>query len=312
MSMQTADQDSVLLLKWKRSLRVVVLNWNLPSDTLICIDSLLAAGLPLAQTIVVDNGSSDDSVAQFYDRFGSELAVIELPENRGYAGGINPGIEYALADGAEWVLALNNDTEVNADFFEQMGCEIANTPGYHLWSPLILYADDPQLVWSLGDNRLFGTLLTRDRWRNRRIDLSLPSTVPVDFLTGCSLLVSRKVFEEVGMFDDSFFMYAEDVDFCLRVRSAGFRMACATRARIVHHVSRSSVDLPAKQRRWRTVNQIRVYKRNSKGLQRWFLMAFTGVRAIAMGVADIRKQNSFRALPNALSAWITGWWNAPR
>src|SRR4051812_1606009 len=96
-------------------LSVIILNWNGKNDTLACLESLQQTTGPAFNIVVVDNGSSDDSVTAIRDRF-PQIALLQTGENLGYAGGNNVGIEYALAQKADLLLLLNNDTIVEPTF----------------------------------------------------------------------------------------------------------------------------------------------------------------------------------------------------
>src|SRR5262249_11551694 len=96
------------------SIFAVTVNWNLAPDTIHCVRSFVAACLALSQLIVVDNASTDGSVAAVHTALGSGVDVLTCAANRGYAAGVNLGVRQALARDAGWILVLNNDTEVAA------------------------------------------------------------------------------------------------------------------------------------------------------------------------------------------------------
>ncbi len=210
---------------------VVVPNWNLAADTSECVRSLLAAGAGLAvQVIVVDNGSTDGSPARLAGEFERSIELIELPSNRGFAAAVNTGVQHALAAGAASVLVLNNDTIVAPDMLSLL---CAAAPAADIVGPAIYYHDAPARLWRLGDRA--------SRWLPvpRRVP-ERPAgerTVPVDYLTGCAMLVGREVFETIGLFDESYFMYYEDADFCRRARDRGFTLLAVPPARMWHKVS---------------------------------------------------------------------------
>lgn len=287
---------------------VVVLNWQLPDDTAACLASLVAAGVPPGQIIVVDNGSADDSVDRLRRTADPAVTILALSENRGFAAGNNVGIRAALEAGAEWVWLLNNDTLVAPDCPQRLAAAARRHPGYHLLSPLIVYHDEPSRIWSLGDRRMAGTLLTRGLYRDRPLPAALPELIPVDFLSACSLLVQREVFAAAGMLDERYFMYGEDADFCLRAARCGFRLGCATQAQVRHKVSRSTQAARPTRLALKLSSQIRFYRAHAGRVQQVGLALFTLGRALRQTAAAqiARPWPPDGAL---LRAWARAWSN---
>ena len=169
---------------------VVTLNWNLSDETIVCVESVLAARVAQERVVIVDNGSTDNSVAVFAAHFGSVLHLIRNEQNLGFAGGMNTGIRYALERGAASVLLLNNDTVIHQTMVEALlaADEALDEPG--VLGPAIYYYDNPERLWRLGDVRhpcLPMPLTVRSNSR------SLPDSAPlqVDYVTGCGMLVRR-------------------------------------------------------------------------------------------------------------------------
>jgi GT2 family glycosyltransferase len=219
---------------------IVVLNWNRRDDTLACLASLARAALGGARVLVVDNGSRDGSVEAIAARFPS-VDVVALPENRGYAGGCNAGIRAALAGGAEGVLLLNNDTEVAPDFLPPLLDAIDSTPDFGAAASAVLRFDRPELldvayaevhferrhaVQLMGVNALVG-----EGFDQRR---------QIQVATGCSVLIRADALRTVGLFDEAYFAYHEDVDWCLRAAKHGYRFLYEPYSRVYHHRSRST------------------------------------------------------------------------
>jgi GT2 family glycosyltransferase len=293
------------------SLYAVIVNWNLKDDTQTCVESLFAAGARVGQVIVVDNGSNDGSGEAIQTRFGPSVHLIVSGQNLGFAGGCNLGINYAIECGAEWILLLNNDTHVAPDFLTQLEDAAQNDPHPAIFGPIIYYHDAPDRVWYFGDRLIPGMLATRSLYRGQPIVKSLPATVPVDFISGCCMLIRKDVFKEIGMLDPSFFMYGEEVDLISRARLAGFRLAVATRSRMWHKVSASSKrDLPA-SRYLRIRNQILFYRKYSRGLQLALMFAFSSLRLFFIALGDILRGQPALIAP-LLRGWGDGWRNKKR
>jgi len=287
------------------TLVAVVLNWNLTADTLACVDSLLADGFQPAEIIVVDNGSSVglDALAR---NLAHGVGQLYLPHNLGFAGGNNAGIAAALDAGAAWVLLLNNDTLVQPGARAAL-LAAATHSDCALLSPMILYADPPPRIWALGDRRIGDTLLTRSLWRNRPPPNALPPLLPVDFLTACALMVRADVIATIGVLDAGYFMYAEDADFCVRAAAARYKLACATNARILHKVSRSTGVTHPAARRWRLHYQARFYRLHAGLVQRaLLLMPYTFLRALMLALRDMAAGRPQTATAT-MSGWLRGW-----
>jgi GT2 family glycosyltransferase len=291
----------------KSAVYPIIVNWNLATETIPCVESLLAAGAPVGQIVVVDNGSQDDSVTRLAERFGEQIHLIPHPTNLGFAGGNNVGIEYALAAGAEWVLLVNNDTVVDPIFFQELMKAADEHPTHLIIGPLILYHAEPKRIWSLGDRLIPGTLITRRLWHDLPVPKDLAPFIEVDFLNACCMLIHRTVFEAIGSLNANYFMYAEDVDFCWRARRAGLKLGCATTARIWHKVSRSTGIYHPQSRYWRISNQILVYRAYARWWQVPLMFGFTLVRSLKLAGMDLLQRRNVLA-GQTLRAWYDGWW----
>jgi GT2 family glycosyltransferase len=217
---------------------VVTLNWNRRDDTLACIESLSQMEYPNFHIVVVDNGSTDDSVSAIQAHFPA-VKVISNPANLGFAGGMNLGIEFALLHGADYVFIMNNDTVVDRQLLSELVKEAERSPEIGIVGPKIYYYDAPDTVWFAGGDR--------DRWTQAvtrmprgRDDKRVNVPRAVNFLCGCGMLVRRNVLEQVGLFDPGYFMYYEDADYCIRVEQAGFNLYYVPTARMWHKAGASS------------------------------------------------------------------------
>jgi GT2 family glycosyltransferase len=288
------------------SLYSILVNWNLKDDSLACVDSLLAAGATPGQVIVVDNGSSDGSAQALRERFGAAVHVIESGRNLGFAGGANLGIRYALDQGAAWIFLLNNDTVVAPSLFAEFQRASAASAKFSILAPLILYYDMPDRIWYLGDRLVPTSLITYGLYRDQIDTGQLPPLVPVDFICGCGMLIEREVFDTIGLLDPSFFMYAEEVDFCWRAHAAGFRIGCATRAKMWHRISVSADRDRPMTRYLRIRNQIVFYRRYARWYQAPTLFAFTLARALRIAIGDLANHQQI-LVPPLVRGWADGW-----
>jgi GT2 family glycosyltransferase len=288
------------------SLYCVIVNWNLSEETIHCVDSLLAAGCTLEQIIVVDNGSTDTSAADLRAKYGQALILLANWANLGFAGGVNAGIRYAHAHGAEWIVILNNDTFCDPTFFDELERAISASPGTAIFAPLILRADELDRVWYLGDRQLFGTFLTRSMARGTINRGQYPAIIPVDFVSGCCMLIHRSVICTIGLFEEAFFMYAEDVDYCRRARLRGIKLACATRCRLWHRVSVSADKNASESVYLRIRNQLLFYKKYARPLESPLLIAFSTVRCARLFALHLLRGH-FALARSTIRGWIDGW-----
>lgn len=224
---------------------VILLNWNNWQETLNCLQELRRIEYPPEdlEIIVVDNGSSDGSAEALRSLPG--VAFVALPENIGFAAGNNAGIHRALVSGFDYALLLNNDTRLTPRFLRVLVDRLERTPRAAAVSPKIYYADPPGALWYAGGR------FRRPRIIGEMVGLGQPDrgqynqAGPVDFAVGCCMLVRRQAFERVGLLDERFFFYHEDVDFSLRLQQAGCQVWYEPAASIVHLVSHSTrEDLP--------------------------------------------------------------------
>jgi len=239
---------------------IIIPNWNLKDDTIICVRSVLAGSYAQQRVVVVDNGSSDGSVEALSEHFGEAIDLIVSCENIGFAAAVNLGIRYALSQGADWVLILNNDTTVAPDMLEQLMAVATSRPDIGILGPAIFYYNQPDRVWHLGDRHPSWSPIPF------RISANILQTekgiLPVNYVTGCGMLIRREVFQTIGMFDEGYFMYYEDADFCRRAEQAGFSIACVPAARMWHKVSGSTRGDISYQLYLKTRSRVRFYRRH--------------------------------------------------
>lgn len=276
----------------------IVLNWNLPDDTLACVRSLQASVRPARRIIVVDNASTDDSVRRFQCAFGDAVQVLRLPTNRGFAGGMNAGIQAALDAGAESVLLLNNDTVVAPSMLLRLRETAAQSPLAGIVGPAIYYFDAPQRLWQIGARRrpLLPIPLNLGAAALRRAG---NRPLRVDYITGCAMFIRREVFIRIGLFDTDYVMYYEDADFCARARAAGFEILVAPHARMWHRVSRSARKVQAISRYLAAWGRARFYRQHPHGPLPGLTFAYLLTQAALRATLD-----AARGAPElALSRW---------
>lgn len=282
---------------------ILVLNWNRCADTLRCLESLRRLTYPRFRVLLVDNGSSDGTLAAVAKRF-PEVECIANSTNLGFAAGCNVGLRHALAQGADFVFIANNDTVVAPDLLTEV--VIAASPAdVGIVAPLVYYEADPQRIWSAGAGRNPLTLEMSGNLRGR-IDKGVwPEVLEREYVVGCGLLLKRELLERVGLFDPRFFMYYEDLDLCLRARAAGFRILLAPRAHMWHRVAVSSggADTPA-ERYWAARSSVQFFRKHVHGL-RWLVVApyrvGSAVKTVLRLLSQGRREGAW--------AYIRGLWD---
>ena len=220
------------------SVWVVIVNFNSYADTADCLKSLQAATYPELTVALVDNGSTDGSRHELEEQF-PQVEHIRSDENKGFAGGANQGIRAALGAGAQFICLLNNDTLPEKDFIEPLVERAGATPDVGIVGGKILYADTPDIIWFAGGRIDRHRGFTSHRGQDVPDAPAFNKPRYVDYVTGCLFLVRAGLFEDNGLLDESLFMYAEELEFCLRVRRAGLRCFYEPRSVIRHRVSRS-------------------------------------------------------------------------
>lgn len=245
------------------SIYALTVNWNRPADTIECIESLLNQKPIVPEIIIVDNGSTDDSVSILRARF-PQIELIASSTNRMFGGGYNMGIRHALEHGAEGIFISNNDAILASDGLEKLLHYTSSDTG--LLAPVIYYSYQPDRIWSLGGRVNPWTLEKSDDYRNTLDRGNWPEILEQDFVTGCGMLLTRNLLESVGLFDEGFTHYYEDMDFCRRTRLAGFHIRVIPQAKMWHKVALSSGgrDSP-NERYWMARTSVRYFRKHGRG-----------------------------------------------
>jgi GT2 family glycosyltransferase len=253
---------------------IIILNWNGWKDTIECLKSLKKIGYPNYQIVLVDNGSTDESVFQlknFCSEDNEGLIFLENQNNLGFAGGNNVGIKRALENQADYVLLLNNDTTVEPDFLTQLVKAAESDKKIGILGPKINFYDHKDRIWFLGGkiNRLLnkGTHLYYDQIDSAE---NLPNkSFEVDYFTGCALLIKKEVIKKIGLMWDGYFLYYEDTDWNLKAKKNGWKIIIAPKAKIYHKVSRSTKPGSSSYVYYHTRNGLYLAKRNGSFLIRF-------------------------------------------
>jgi hypothetical protein len=222
---------------------IILLTWNRWEDTEACLQSLLPVVNEHIRVLVVDNGSTDTTPENIRRRF-PQFEIIENGSNLGFPAGNNVGIRNALAVGADSVILLNNDTVVDARFAEELVAAARRNPSAGMINSLIFFHDRPGIVWFAGGNISTWTGRSRHAGYLHEDHGQFTGDIQIDRPCACSLLLTRRFLETVGLMREGLFLYGEEIDWMLRARRLGFRCVLATRSKVWHKVSSSTKASP--------------------------------------------------------------------
>lgn len=215
---------------------IVVVNWNGTDDTLECLASLNSLSYANYTVYVVDNGSTVSCKGAVESQYPG-TQVIELPENRGFAGGVNAAVKIALGDGARYLWLVNNDAVVEPATLTELvkiaeadprcgivGCKVLK----YGRNSVLDHAGGRIMPW-LGRAEHIG-MGEEDRGQYDAVRA-------VHYVTGCSILAKREVFEEVGLLPEDYFLYWEETEWCVRASRRGWKVLYCPTARVYHKVA---------------------------------------------------------------------------
>ena len=233
-------------------LSVCIVNWNTCADLEQALRSVLEADPELSlEVVVVDNASSDGSAEMVAERFPA-VRLIRSEENLGFARGYNLALSQTTG---EYLLVLNPDTVTRRGALRRLREFLVSHPKVGAVGPRLLNSDGslqfscrrfPRPLAALFRNTPLGRLFPRNRYTREYLmgDWDHSAEAEVDWISGAAMGLRREAWEQVGGFDEGFFMYAEDMDWCLRAHRAGWGVSYLPSAEIVHHIGRSSDRAP--------------------------------------------------------------------
>ncbi len=295
---------------------IIVLNWNGWKDTIECLESVFSSNYLDFRVIVVDNGSADESVAKikeyikgkglgflvykllnsakqaiFDEEYNNKTLntltksesykspiLILSDENLGFAKGNNVGIEYAIRNGFQYVMLLNNDTILTSSLLGQMLSFMEGSTNVGVSVPCVYYWNQDK-IWNCGGKLLpFGG---RKYYTSKKAcDRSL-TYINVSFVTGCALLVRSSVFRNFGLLSEEFFFGEEDYEFSIRMRKNKTKMVCVLGTKMYHKVSISAKKLTGQKLKLafihhlnRLVHLKKYYSRNVWLIFRFFAILY--------------------------------------
>lgn len=233
------------------SVAIVVVTWNGAETSRRCLRSLAETNYPNFEVCLLDNGSRPGFGAQLQAEF-PDVAVVSLPENRGFSTGCNGGIAWARSRNADYVLLLNDDTTVDPQMVRTLVSQAEARERRAIVAPVIMSGER---VWSAGG-------FIRRPWFKADHHETPETAREVEWASGCALLAPLSLIDAVGRMDERYFLYLEDVDWCLRAREHGFSVVIEPAARLQHEVSATTGRLESRIVRYYTYRN-------------YYLLAFT-------------------------------------
>ena len=285
----------------KAEVFVIIVNWNGKKDTEVCLSSLEKIEKHNAQihAVVVDNGSADDSVTSIRKKF-PRVRVLTTGKNLGFTGGNNTGITYALAHRADFVWLLNNDTFVDPHVLDILsafqdpkvgicGSKIYFAAGREFHHDRYKEQDRGKVFWYAGGLIDWHNMYASHRGVDEIDRGQYDTEKETPFITGCSMMIRKSVFDHIGIFDDRYYLYLEDLDFCLRAKKAGFSLRYVP-ASVLWHMNAGSTSRPGNplQQYYITRNRLLIGRLYASGRTR-FALTREALRFLLFGTTVQRK-----------------------
>lgn len=282
----------------KKTTYIVIPNWNGADVIKECLRSLESQSLA-GHIIVVDNGSHDKSVEIIKQEF-PEVTLLEFPDNAGFAGGVNRGIHYALEQNADYIALFNNDAVADRDWLKQLVVEATSSPEAGIITGKLLRSGG-KLLDSTGESyTIWG--LPFPRGRNQPDEGQYSKAEYVFGGSGGASLYRADLFKQVGMFDEDFFAYYEDVDISFRAQMAGWKVRYMPEAKAYHSIGSTSSKMGDFARYQSAKNFLLLYARNMpRKLYLKYFVPFT-LQFCRMAITSLARRK--------FSVFIKGTWAA--
>lgn len=217
----------------ENNIAVVICNYNKKDYILNCINSVKKSTYKYFDIYVVDNASTDGSVDAINMEFGNELTLITNLENLGGSGGFNTGIKAVVSKGYKYIYLLDNDVIVDSYALENLYNYMEDNEKIAVSGSKIYFMDKPNNVQEFGSYVDFDNYNMRLENRGR-LDLNINESVECDYVPACSALFRTDALKQVGIIDEDYFVYWDDIDLCYRLKSAGYKVVANSNSMVWH------------------------------------------------------------------------------
>jgi hypothetical protein len=277
---------------------VIVLTWNNKQLTAECLDALRKSNYPRYSTVLVNNGSTDDS-QDFLSKRYPWATIHELKQNAGYPGGTNAGIKFVLSrEKPDYFFFLSNDVIVDPECIAALVAQGEKAADIGALSPKAYFFDAPRTIACAGGELSFfrGSLMI-GRGSPDTPQLNIPRQI--SFVNGCAFMMRRSTLEKIGFMDESLYGYSEDTDWSFKVRAQGFRAFYVPAAKVWHH---EGVDFKRNTGTafifyLATKNTLIVFQRHYPRLQfLLFFLCYSLCFVLMKSIAEVLKGKSEKAL----------------
>jgi len=259
----------------------IVVNWKLAHDTIRSVRSL-ARQHPTPQIMVVDNGSGDGSATRIAAAC-HQVKIIALPRNVGFGAACNVAMRRVLdVPGWRQVLLLNNDAVVAPGALAELLRAAEAHPEAGILAPKILDSNRPPRIWYAGARRRPRWLSAIDTRRGHPNARQTDRAGEVDYVFGAAMLLRRELIDRIGLFDERFFLYLEDMDYCLRAQAAGFALRYVPQARVWHRGSASTSHRDAMRRYYQAQSMVRFLRKHLSPAMRLLALPIWAVDVLRM------------------------------
>jgi len=236
-----------------KEISIVILHFSGREQTEVCLDSIKKLNLKdLEIKVFVVNNNPKENLNSLKRKF-KEFVFLETGKNLGYAGGNNVGIKKAISGKSDFVFVINNDTFLDKDALTELvkasvsdekigilGPKIYFAPGYEFHKERYQAKDKGKVIWYAGGLIDWQNVVSSHRGVDEVDHGQYDTLIETDFVSGCAMLVRKEVFQKIGFFDERFFLYWEDVDFCQRAKKVGFKIMFVPQAKLWHANAGSS------------------------------------------------------------------------
>lgn len=279
---------------------IVIPNWNGADWISESLVSLQKQTYP-ADIIVVDNGSVDNSIQLIRKKF-PKVRLIELPENTGFDGGVNAGIRPALTEGYDAVAVFNNDAVADEDWLKHLVAVMKSDKKRGIACGKQLYTDKKHID-STGDfYSIWG--MPFPRGRNQVDNGQFDKPEALFCAPAAATLYHADLFKEIGIFDEKFFAYYEDVDISFRAQLAGWKVWYEPKALVYHRVNATSAKLGSFSRYHSTKNFFMLYVKNMPGWLFWKYLPLFVLQSIRLGISSLLRGGIWPYLQGATRALL--------